>query len=259
VRTNRLVSAWLETGAALVISTIGACTDIPTGDDTVLSIEVGALPFPSVVVGDSLRDTTGVAAPLAPVAFNFQGEQVATPPFRFRAVDRGVTVDSVRGFIIGDSVRATPARVAAVLGNLQAFVPVIVTWRPDTVITSQARDTLLYSVTDTTKNKSDPLTVSVRNFFSASADSAVKGWLVSFAILSPSDTAFVRLVNDAFVASHVDTTDASGAAGRRIRMDVSRLSAVNDSVVVIASVKYRGAPVRGSPLRLVLELRPAPP
>jgi hypothetical protein len=240
------------------MSVIGACTEIPTDADKILSIEVGALPFPSVVVGDTLRDTTGVAAPLSPLAFNFQGQPVPSPPFRFRAVDRGVTVDSVRGFVVGDSVRATPARVVAVLGDLQAFIPIIVTLRPDTVVASVARDTLLYSLTDTTKNRSDPLSVTVRHSLTAT-DSTVNGWLVTFAVLYPTDTLFVRLVNDGGVSSHVDTTDASGSAGRRIRMDAAHIRAVNDSVVVVASVKYRGSHLRGSPVRMVLELRPAIP
>jgi hypothetical protein len=256
-RTFR-ASALLRTGTALVLSAVGACTDIPTDADEVLSIELSALPFPSVVVGDTLRDTTGVASPLNPIAYNFQGQPVPAPPFRFRAIDRGVTVDSVRGFVVGDSTRATPARVAATLGNLQAFIRIIVTLRPDTVFASQSRDTLLYSLTDTTKNRSEPLNVSVRHR-GAAADSAVNGWLVSFAILTPLDTAFVRLVNDGGISSQIDTTDASGVAGRRIRMDVARIRAVNDSVVVIASVKHRGINVHGSPVRMVLELRPASP
>jgi hypothetical protein len=252
------MSAWSHVGAVLLMSVIGACTDIPTDADKILSIEVGELPFPSVVVGDTLRDTTGVAAPLSPLAFNFQGEPVLSPPFRFRAVDRGVTVDSVRGFVVGDSVRVTPARVVATLGSLQAFIPIIVTLRPDTVVAAHARDTLLYSLTDTTKNKSDPMSVTVRHSLTAT-DSAVNGWLVSFAVLYPDDTAFVRLVDERGAPSSIDTTDASGIAGRRIRMDAAHLRAINDSVVVIASVKYRGAHIRGSPIRMVLELRPATP
>jgi hypothetical protein len=255
VRPIRRTSVWLPAGVGLLLSATAACSKVPTDADEVLSIEVGALPFPSVVVGDTLRDTSGVAAPLAPTAFNFQGNPVTAPSFRFRAVDRGLSVDSVRGLVFGDSVRDTPARVMVSVGNLQAFIPIIVTRRPDTVVATQARDTLLYSLTDTTKNRSAPLSVVVRHSLTAT-DSTVNGWLVTFSIVSPVDTAFVRLVDDRGVSSRADTTDASGTASRQIRMDVTRIRSVNDSVVVLATAKYRGAQVRGSPVRIVMELRP---
>lgn len=245
----------LARGAAFV-ALVAACTDIPTGADKVLSVELGGLASPAVVVGDTLRDTTGAAAPLRPMAFNFRGDTVAGAAFRFRAVDRGVTVDSVLGYVVGDSVRATAARIAATLGNLQAFIPVFVSLRPDTVVAAKEGDTLRYSLTDTTKNTSSALSVIVRHSLTAK-DSTVNGWLVSFAVTYPADSAFVRLVDDRGIASHVDTTDASGSAGRRIKMNPARLGAINDSVVVLASAKYRGANVRGSPVRLVLVLRPA--
>jgi hypothetical protein len=63
-------------------------------------------------------------------------------------------------------------------------------------------------------------------------------------------------VNDAGARSSVDTTDASGVARRRIRLDVTRLTNLTDSVIVQATVKYRGVNVRGSPARLVLKVKP---
>jgi hypothetical protein len=86
-------------------------------------------------------------------------------------------------------------------------------------------------------------------------DSAVKNYLVTFAIVSTTDTTLAKLVNDAGTSSRLDTTDASGDASRKIRLNPAKLSAVNDSIIVMASVKYRGA-VRGSPVRLVLKVKP---
>jgi hypothetical protein len=54
----------------------------------------------------------------------------------------------------------------------------------------------------------------------------------------------------------MDTTDASGIAGRRVRISVTKLTAQVDSVIVQASVRHRGQHVRGSPMRLVLKLKP---
>jgi hypothetical protein len=79
---------------------------------------------------------------------------------------------------------------------------------------------------------------------------------VGFAVVSPTDTLLARLVNESGAASRVDTTDANGIASRRIRLNPAKLTALTDSIIVNASVKYRGANIRGSPVRLVLKVKP---
>jgi hypothetical protein len=64
-----------------------------------------------------------------------------------------------------------------------------------------------------------------------------------------------RLVNDAGVSSKLDTTDATGDASRKIKLNPARLTAVNDSIIVNATVRYKGQ-IRGSPVRLVLKVKP---
>ena len=232
-----------------------ACVEIPTGADDVLSFQFNALPSPSVVVGDTLRDSLGVATPLSITAFNYSNEVVENVPARFRALDARVTVDSITGILVGDSVSTTASRVFATLEAFTAFVNVPVVLRPDTVIGANDRDSLSYSLTDTAANVSNAIGVKVLHGLTT-ADSAVASYRVSFDILSPADTAFVRLVNDAGGRAQADTTDATGVANRKIKVDVSRLTVPVDSVIVQASVKYRGLHVRGSPMRLVLKLKP---
>ncbi|MBA3340225.1 MAG: hypothetical protein H0T48_00140 [Gemmatimonadaceae bacterium] len=252
-RATLLVSA-----AAAMAGAVVACTDIPSEPGAVLSFSVDSLPFPSVVLGDSLRDTAGVVSPLTVTAYNFQGAVIPDVPVRFSTRDRGVSVDSVTGIVTGDSLRSTPARLVARVGTLEAPFSLDVTLRPDTVAAVAARDSLLYSLIDTTVNVSTPLTVRVRHGL-GSSDSAVKAWLVTFAIVSPGDTALARLVDEGGRASLTDTTDAGGVAGRRIRLNAARVTSARDSVVLQASVKYRGAHIRGSPVRLVLIVRPRTP
>lgn len=244
--------------AAAALAGFSSCTEIPTSESAVLSLTFDSLPAPAVVLGDTLRDTTGRAAPVSATVYNFQGNVVTNPPLRFQALDRGIRVDSIAGFVIGDSLRATPARIAITVDGLQATRLVDVTLRPDTVIAVNERDSLLYSLVDTTKNFSPPLAVRVHHSLT-SLDSAVKSYIVSFAIASPPDTLLAMLVNEAGKSSRVDTTDASGQASRRIRLTPARLAALTDSIIVQATVKYRGAPVRGSPARIVLKVKPATP
>lgn len=231
-----------------------ACVEIPTGEDDLLSFQFDPLASPSVVVGDSLRDSLGVATPLSITAFSYDGAPVSGVQARFRALDTRVRVDSVTGFVIGDSV-GTTARIVAAVDDVAGLILLPVVLRPDTVVGSNDRDSLSYSLTDTAANVSNAIGVRVLHG-PAAADSAVTSFRVTFDILSPADTAAARLVDASGRRSNADTTDASGIAARRVKVDVSRLVAVIDSVIVNASVKYRGAHVRGSPMRLVLKLRP---
>jgi len=242
--------------AGLIAVTALSCTDIPTSDNAVLSVALDSLPAPAVVLGDTLRDSTGRAVPIHATAYNFKGVVVANAPERFHALDAGILVDSITGFATADSLRLTPARILVTIGALQAIQSLDVTLRPDTVSAVNARDSLLYSLLDTTKNVSPALAVRVLHSLT-STDSAVKSYLVSFAVISPADTLLASLVNDGGKPSRVDTTDTSGTASRRIRLEPVRLTSLTDSIVVQATVKYRGAQVRGSPVKIVLKVKPA--
>jgi hypothetical protein len=229
-----------------------ACTKIPTGEDSVLSFTVNPLPSPSVVVGDTLRDTLGVVSPISVSAFNFQGGSVPSPRVRFSTGDRGIHVDSVSGIVTGDSVR-TGARIVVSVGAVQAPVQIGVALRPDSIAPLNARDSLLYSLTDTTLNVSNAMGVTLLH--GKGTDSVVVGYYVSFRLIRPAGTV-AQLVNDnGAVGTTADTTDASGNATRRIKLNVAQLTSAADSVIVLASASYKGTAIRGSPVRLVLRYR----
>jgi hypothetical protein len=240
-------------GAALIIG--AGCTDVSGSSTSVLSIQFDTLASPSVVVGDTLRDTTGAVIHPVVHAFNFKGDEILPAPVYFLSPDSGITVDSVTGIVVGDSLRSTAARIIATVGKLQAIQRVNLTLSPDTIVAVHAFDSLLYSLPDTTKWVSPVLTVRLTH---GPADSAVTSYIVSFAIVSQPDPRLGELVNDAGKPSMVDTTDASGIAGRKIRLHPLGLTSGTeiDSIVVNATAKYRGAPVPGSPVRLVLLFKP---
>jgi hypothetical protein len=240
--------------ALAALGAVVACTDIPSGANTVASIQFDSLPSPSVILGDTLRDASGKAAPVAARAFAYGGKPILDAPVRYFALERGLRVDSITGRVIGDSVRATPARVLAVVAGLQALMPIPVVFKPDTLVVSHGRDSLAYSLTDSTLNLSPPLSVTLRHTLTRS-DSLVRSYMVTFAITNQADTLAAQLVNDTGAPSAIDTTDASGLASRRIRIRPLRLKSVNDSVLVTASVRYRGSHVRGSPALLVLKVK----
>jgi hypothetical protein len=106
-------------------------------------------------------------------------------------------------------------------------------------------------------NVSPPLNVTLTHGI-APNDSAVKSYIVSFAIVSQSNSQLGQLVNDAGRPSVVDTTDASGIAGRSIRLHPLFLHSATavDTIKVNATAKYHGLDVTGSPVQLVLILKP---
>jgi len=232
-----------------------ACSDASGNKNSVLSIEFDSLASPSVVLGDTLRDTTGVVVRPVVRVFNYEGDEIPATNVRFQSGDRGVRVDSLTGIVTADSLRTTPARVIASVGSLQAVQQVAVTLRPETVRAVNGRDSLLYSLVDSTLNVSPRLTVKVAHGANP-PDSAVTSYVVSFAIVAGQSSQLAELVNDVGRQSRVDTTDASGIAGRAVRVRPVFLSALTDSVLVDATVKYRGQQVSGSPVRLVLRVRP---
>jgi hypothetical protein len=254
-------SRWAARASLLVVLGIAglapfACSDIVSSSASVLSIVFDSLSAPSVVVGDTLRDTTGAVVRPVVHVFNFKGDEVAQAPVYFLSPDSGITVDSATGIVTADSLRSTPARVVATIGTLQAVQNVDVTLRPDLLQAVNALDSLQLSVLDTTLNVSPVLQVKLTHGI-APDDSAVKSWIVSFAIVAQSDPRLAELVNDAGLASVVDTTDPTGIAGRKIRVHPLFFTSTQvDSIVVNATAKYRGAQVSGSPVRLVLLLKP---
>ena len=232
-----------------------ACTDLSGSSTGVLSIQFDSLAAPSVVLGDTLRDTTGAVVIPSVHAFNFKGEEITSVPVRFQSPDSGIVVDSVTGTVFGDSLRSTAARIVASVGSLQAVQKVDVTLRPDLLSAVTGRDSLSYSLVDSTLNVSPKLSVKLTHGV-APDDSAVKSYIVSFAIVSQSDPGLGSLVSDGGKPSFVDTTDATGVAARAIRLHPVFLVSETDSIIVFATARYRGIAVSGSPVRLVLKIKP---
>ena len=250
----------LRTGTVFLSALVGclatlACTDLSGSSTGVLSIQFDSLAAPSVVLGDTLRDTTGAVVVPVVHAFNSRGEELSSVPVRFQSPDSGVIVDSVTGIVFGDSLRSTAARIVASVGTLQAIQKVDVTLRPDLLAAETGLDSLSYSVLDSTLNVSPKLTVKLTHGV-ATQDSAVKSYIVSFAIESQSDPNLGTLVNDGGKPSIVDTTDTNGVAGRAIRLHPVFLVSEIDSIIVSATARYRGVAVSGSPVRLVLKIKP---
>lgn len=257
-------SLWRAPLAVVAAAWFGACTTVSTSPTTIAAMEFDSLAYPSIVTGDTLRDSLGKAAPLHAVAFNGNGAVIANPSIRYLLLDSGVTIGA--GGIVTAQARSGTANIVASANGIQTKArPLIITRRPDSVVvTGKLVDTLRYVLPDEAGlNVTAELGVRVATFDTTGGVKNTQGWLVSYQLLfagkvvAKSDTTVASLwTTGSQNGSLVDTTDANGLASRRVRIRALGLPSAAESVVVIATVRYKGAAVRGSPVRFVIHTRP---
>jgi len=237
-----------------------ACLDMsaPKGP---ASISVLQLPSPSVVVGDVMRDSNGAPALLSVIAFDADGNPLSgiTPQF--------VITDSIKfahfdanGLLTGDSVGAV--HVLGQIGNLQTPVTTVpITVAPTSIQLVPAVDTFRVPFThDTT-----PATTSVGAVIAGANGTFAQGFVVHFALTyAPATIAgkspAVSLRNGDTV-SVAGATDATGHVSRSLAVIVPFLADSAfaagqkvDSAVIELTASYKGSPIPGSPIHLVIPI-----
>lgn len=265
-RRYSALTAPLLVAAAAAISV--ACDSIPTNPQQVFSLTVDSAPSPSVVAGDTLRDTNGIVAPLKGQAFNVADDSLTTVPVRFISLSPNqLTINSVNiaiGAKTGDSV----ARVVASAQSLQSLpftLPVVL--RPDSIVYSDSDSvtTIKLSQSNLDSNTSPGLDILLKHIPDTNgADALTRTYLVHWRIMypagatkgtgAPGDTLLPAYLSDpSGNPSRTDTTDANGSGTRLIKINVFKVSpTAKDSVVAVASAFYRTTPVANSPLRFVV-------
>jgi hypothetical protein len=244
----------------LVLLSLSACIDWSVDPDEIVAIEFPEPPYPSVVAGDTLRDSTGAVAPLTATFFDGAGNPVPGTPVEF--LTRDTTVRIVGDLVVGTPKNDGTARLIASGAGIQSIVRQIqvVPYSPRSLLAQGTVDTLRLSLLGTLEeNTSGPISARVAD---SSGTNGIRSWIVSFTlqyhgvVVPAGDTTAVWLVNDAGRPSQVDTTDTQGIAARRVRYRVGTTVPPVDSAIVIARASYRGAPLAGSPVQRVLPIRP---
>lgn len=261
------LAAPLGVALAGIVGLVVGCTAITSDASHVVAIEFDTLAYPSVVAGDTLRDSLGRAAPLHAVGLNSAGAVVSRAPFRYIALDSGVTIDP-SGYLTAQ-VRSGSVRLVATVNGFQSVAKtLLITRRPDSVVvTSALIDTVRYALRDDPAvNVSPPLSIKIVTRDTVGGIGFTGGWLVSYqaffhgVALSQKDTTVATLWDDQTNATTLDTTDAtSGSAARRLRIRPVGLPTAAESLVVMATVKYKGVAILGSPVRWVIYTRPKVP
>jgi hypothetical protein len=241
------------------IAAIGAlaCTKVGTNPTVPVAIEFFGPPLPSVIVGDSMRDTSGNAVPLRATVFNSDDQPIPDAPIHFLALDSlgRVELDTTTGTLVGrDTGRV---RVIAHVGSLQSQPITLTVVQPPTAIIplDPLVDTLNF-VIDFTTGRDTLQNMRVRLIHVSGTDTvSVPSYLVRYTFEYPpgfnnADSTKVQLVDAASrKASLFATTGADGSTNQAIRI-TPFATPDTDSVIVAARAAQSGGPA--APIRFVL-------
>jgi hypothetical protein len=259
---NSRITSWL---IGIAAAAAVACIDMsaPNGP---ASISVLLLPSPGVVLGDVMRDSNGVPAPVGLAAYDATGGILSglkadffiTDSLRFAHLDPNL-------ILVGDSLGT--AHVIGQIGSLQTPVAnVPVTLAPAKFTATGTIDTLRapLSADSATAIGGVPLGALLQS----ATNTGVAGFVVKYAITyAPATKAgstgpAVYLAGDDGKIAFRDTTDASGAVTRKLTVNSSFLADADllagrktDSAVVLATTSYKGVPIPNSPLRFVVPIK----
>jgi len=249
---------WSGVVAAATIS-VAACLDYSTDPDEVVAIEFAPLPSPSIVTGDTLRDASGAVVPMAAKLFNGEGEEI-TGPVEFFAQQPILHVTDGDLLVADPGASGTVGVFASTLGVQSVAQQVEIVPVPATLAAEGVITPLEWVVPDEpAENTSSPLGARVLT----ATNTGVRTWIVRFQleaggrVIPETDTSQVFLMGDNGRPSYVDTTDLGGRVSRRMRLKVLPGLVPPDSAIITVSASYRGVPLTGSPVRLVLPVRPA--
>jgi hypothetical protein len=253
---------------ALAVAISVTCTRIPTDPKLVFSLAVDSLPSPSVVAGDTLRDTNGVAAPLTGRAYNIQNQVLTNVHVQFLSLSPDQLTVSAKNFAIGTASGDSIVRVIADANGLQSLpfnVPVVL--KPQNLIfaDSDSISTQALSLTNPDSDVSAPLNVLlIHQPDTLGADSVTRSYIVHYQITYPasaatgqglpSDTTLpAYLVEADGQPSRTDTTDGNGMGTRTVQFSVAQFQPKSkDSIVVMTTAMYRDSVIAGSPRRFVI-------
>ncbi len=240
-----------------------ACTNVVTDPQVPFSIELRDPQLPSVVVGDTMRDTLGQPSPLDVRVFNAQNDRIPNAPVAFLIVagTGRITLDAATGVVVGlDTGTVTVVAQSGALQSTRLTLHIVP--EPDTLMAADDVHKTLTVLIGQNNTVALPVLVLHDPTPTVSGDALtpVPDFLVRYAIvdpagLSPTDTTVVHMVNDAQRVSTRDTTDTQGSASRLLRVGRAIRAPIPDSVVINATATLpNGTPIPGSPVRLVVTI-----
>ena len=197
-----------------------------------------------MVVGDTMRDSTGAVAPLRVVAFTAAGDTVAGTTATF------VMLNSKAHLVGGAMLVADDtgsARVLGGIGSLQTLPETVkVTLSPDTLYAADStRHLKTYAFPAETLATSADLTTRVGHKNGTTltdVDAVIVRFSIASAPPAKGSVPTVTLVNGNEVSTR-DTT-SGGRSARTARLRINQLTSLAlDSAVVLATASHRGVTI----------------
>jgi hypothetical protein len=216
-----------------------SCRDIPAPDGGVASISALLLPSPGLVVGDTMRDSIGVVAPLRVIAYGPDGDALASQPVAmFVALDTGLKVSG--SFLIGERA-GVAARVVGTVAALQTQPATVkVTLAPDTLVAVDPLRREYFIGPDTLAVSS---TLGAKVFNGGTNGTPVEAVIVRYTVVhQPASSVPALVVLNGTAASLRDTSDGAGTVQRVAQLAVAALPRplVTDSAIIDATASHRG-------------------
>jgi hypothetical protein len=253
------VFASLAVGAVIVGL---ACVDMsaPKGPAAISNLK---LPSPSVIVGDTMRDSVGHVAPLNIIAFNSARDTIVAVGAQFFITDTTKASHLNAGTtLVGDKIGSSV--IVGQLGNLQtSAVTVPVTFKPARMLKTSVDSTLPVPGTgDTTKTAFTTLGLHVLSAGDSGSVGIVVSYTVTHAPASLPQHLAVMVQDNAGHLATADTTTGGGNSARRLVVFPAFLgdqAFVNgtkpDSAIVEAHASYRGVELQNSPIKFIIPIK----
>ena len=208
-----------------------------------MSVSPLVLPSPGLVLDDTLRDSLGLARRLSVTAYDIDGNPVPDAEVTFVVFDTGAHVEN--GFLIGDDTLATPTRVVGAVAGLQTAVQTVkVTLAPQFL---EARDSVRHFLSVGVADQEATTNLNARVLNRDGADKGIEAVIVRYEIVQappPSNPqagpSAVLLPNTGNAAASRDTSDNTGNVSRQLQLQLVRISALTDSVIINATASHRG-------------------
>jgi hypothetical protein len=246
-------------GAALIAL---SCGEVPTLGDGIAYITPVVLPSPAVAAGDTLRDSLGVATPLRVRAFGRDSQEITglTVTFLPTALPSLVTIDA-NGYLVAKRDTVSSVQLVGRIGDrLQTSVATLLLVPQPLSIARPAGAQLDDSAFALPALKALPVTVTG---ISRGLSAPVNGIIVRYRIDSlvpanlPKGSAILTnptggsLRPDSTIA--VDTTKGAGNATRNVLVLAG--TGVQRVFISASARRLSGAPLQGSPVSLVLDIK----
>jgi len=264
MRLTERVRRRLVVGLVMCAAAAVACIDMsaPKG---AASISLLQLPSPSVVRGDTMRDSLGNVAPVTVTSYNVNGEPIPEIPFETFVLDTMFRAHfTLTHLLLGDKLgNVTVVGQASGVQTLTVNVPVTV--RPTTLLRGPKDPDDTLRAPAGSDSATSPGHVLLKTIVKGAGDTTVQGIIVHYRLTktlpSSSNTVPSVFISDAALKPmSADTTDAQGNAGKRqvtvfTRLLTGPVLTQPDSVVVEATASYKGAPLTGAPLRIAIPVK----